>query len=185
MSKVKLILSVLLMALVLAGTLLPARLHFKNRKSVTVNKKTETTTSIKNKSSSTDITLKYLNFDSLKEFFSDNQIDDLKNQFILYLEKSNMTEISSVTFIPEKTSYPYKTTVKLFFVISDDSDLPVFYDTSTGVFFFSEEKISFQSDTKNYTKETDETLSSITSEQIEERTESGYDDTTTDEEVQP
>lgn len=185
MSKVKLIISVLLMALVLAGTLLPARLHFKNRKSVTVNKKTETTTSTKNKSSSRDITLKYLNFDSLKEFFSDNQIDDLKNQFVLYLEKSNMTEISSVTFIPEKTSYPYKTSIKLFFVISDDSDLPVFYDTSTGVFSFSEEKISFQSDTKNYTKETDETLSSITSEQIEERTESGYDDTTTDEEVQP
>lgn len=94
-----------------------------------------------------------------------------------------MTEISSVTFIPEKTSYPYKTTVKLFFVLSDDSNLPVFYDTTTGVFFFSEEKISFQSETKNYTKKTDETLSSITSKQIEERTESGYDDTTTDEEV--
>lgn len=185
MSKVKLILSVLLMALVLAGTLLPARLHFKSQKNVTVIKKTENTTNLKTKSSSSGITLKYLNFDLLKEFFSDSQIDDLKNQFVLYLEKSNMTEISSVTFIPEKTSYPYKTTVKLFFVISDDSNLPVFYDTSTGVFFFSEEKISFQSETKNYTKETDETLSSITSKQIEERTESGYDDTTTDEEVQP
>lgn len=185
MSKVKLIPSVLLMALVLAGTLLPARLHFKNRKSVTVNKKTETTTSIKDKNSSTDITLKYLTFDSLEEFFSDSQIDNLKNQFVLYLKENNMTEISSVTFIPEKTSYPYKTTVKLFFVLSDDSNLPVFYDTTTGVFFFSEEKISFQSETKNYTKKTDETLSSITSKQIEERTESGYDDTTTDEEVQP
>ena len=185
MSKLKLILSVLLMALVLAGTLLPARLHFKNQENVTVNKKTEKTTNSKNKSSSTNITLKYYNFDSLEDFFSDSQIDDLKNQFTLYLGENNMTEICSVTFIPEKTSYPYKTTIKLFFVLSDDSNLPVFYDTSTGVFFFSEEKISFPSETQSYTKEADETLSSITSKQIEKRTESGYNDTATGEEVKP
>lgn len=85
----------------------------------------------------------YLDFDALKAFFSDSQIASLKGQFPVYLKEYVKKEQTSITFLPEKTSYPTETTVCLMFSLSDQDTLPVTYHTPTGVFLL--EKTGYRS----------------------------------------
>ena len=124
--------------------------------------------------------LEYIGFDTLEDFFSQNQIDDFKEQFPSYFEITGQTAISSVEFLPDETNYPDKDTTLLQFSLSDDTLLPVTYSASSGAFFFGEEKTQIKTDSRTYFHQTDETMSTITTEEIESRQEGGYADTKDD-----
>ena len=89
----------------------------------------------------------------------------------------NRLAFSSITFLPGKTSYPTETTVCLMFSLSDQDTLPVTYHTPTGVFLFGEDGVQVSADTTVYEKQTDDSLPSLTSQDIEHLQEGGYPDT--------
>lgn len=121
--------------------------------------------------------LEYTDFAALKAFFSDSQIASVKKQFPVYLSETDRADIKSVTFLPGKTSYPTETSVCLLFELSDGSTLPVIYHTPTGVFLFGAEGTQVTDESASYEKQTDDSLPSLTTEEIENLPEGGYPDT--------
>lgn len=184
MSRKKVILSIFLMiALVLVGIVLPAIWKMEKQDSEKSAESTHTTTTEKEPTTIPERVvsdLEYIGFDTLKEFFSGSQIADLKEQFPSYFKKTGQTDISSLEFLPDETSYPDKDSTLLLFALSDDMLLPVTYSTSSGAFFFGEEKLQVSADSRTYPRQTDDTLESLTTEEIETRQEGGFADTTDD-----
>ena len=120
----------------------------------------------------------FLSFEELSQFFSSAQTASLKEQFPLYLTLIGRTDITSAEYLPDETGYPDTTTVELHFLLSDDSTLPVFYDTMTGAFSFGEERTVLGTSGKTYEKPVVDTLPSVSSSEVEQRQEGGYADVT-------
>lgn len=183
MSRKKVILSIFLMiALVLVGIVLPTIWKMEKHDS---EKETESNqTSIPEKETTvpekTVVQPEYIHFDALKEFFSENQIEDLKEQFPSYFDEIGQNGVSSVEFLPDETSYPEKDTTLLQFSLPDGNKLPVTYSTSSGAFFFGEEKLQVSTAQRTYMRQTDDSLPPVTTEEIEARQEGGFVDTTDD-----
>lgn len=176
MNRTKVILSIFLMLfLLLAGLVLPS-FWKSQKKEASGNKGREPAKETTETNSDTPMP-EYLDFDALKAFFSDSQIASLKGQFPVYLKEYVKKEQTSITFLPEKTSYPTETTVCLMFSLSDQDTLPVTYHTPTGVFLFGEDGVQVSADTTVYEKQTDDSLPSLTSQDIEHLQEGGYPDT--------
>ena len=104
--------------------------------------------------------------------------DDLKALFPVYLQNSGRTEIKSVTFLPDETTYPDNNTTRLFFQLSDSTRLPVQYIGDLGVLLFGDEEAEFSTEQQSYEKQTDDSLPTVTTDQVETRQEGGYDDIT-------
>lgn len=183
MSRKKVILSIFLMiALVLVGIVLPTIWKMEKHDS---EKETESNqTSIPEKETTvpekTVVQPEYIHFDALKEFFSENQIEDLKEQFPSYFDEIGQNGVSSVEFLPNETSYPEKDATLLHFSLPDGNKLPVTYSTSSGAFFFGEEKLQVSTAQRTYMRQTDDSLPPVTTEEIEARQEGGFADTTDD-----
>ncbi|CUX15485.1 DUF5038 domain-containing protein [Clostridium sp. C105KSO13] len=180
MSRKKLILSILLMiVLILAGIVLPTIWKVQKKNPSTQDKAPISQDKSKKPegSAAADKKLVFSSFDELSQFFADTQIADIKSQFASYLEGSEKGAIDKITFLPEKTGYPDKNTTCFMFRLSDDTLLPVYYSTTLGAFFFGEEKRQISTEIRTYELEMDDTLPSVTSEEIELRQEGGYDDT--------
>lgn len=110
MNRTKVILSIFLMLfLLLAGLVLPS-FWKSQKKEASGNKGREPAKETTETNSDTPMP-EYLDFDALKAFFSDSQIASLKGQFPVYLKEYVKKEQTSITFLPEKTSYPTETTV--------------------------------------------------------------------------
>ena len=77
----------------------------------------------------------------------------------------------------ETTETNSDTPVCLMFSLSDQDTLPVTYHTPTGVFLFGEDGVQVSADTTVYEKQTDDSLPSLTSQDIEHLQEGGYPDT--------
>ena len=123
MNRTKVILSIFLMLfLLLAGLVLPS-FWKSQKKEASGNKGREPAKETTETNSDTHMP-EYLDFDALKAFFSDSQIASLKGQFPVYLKEYVKKEQTSITFLPEKTSYPTETTVCLMFSLSDQDTLP-------------------------------------------------------------
>ena len=156
MNRTKVILSIFLMLfLLLAGLVLPS-FWKSQKKEVSGNKGREPAKETAETNSDTPMP-EYLDFDALKAFFSDSQIASLKEQFPVYLKEYVKKEQTSITFLPGKTSYPT--------------------ETPTGVFLFGEDGVQVSADTTVYEKQTDDSLPSLTSQDIEHLQEGGYPDT--------
>lgn len=183
MSRKKVILSIFLMiALVLVGIVLPTIWKMEKHDS---EKETESNqTSIPEKETTvpekTVVQPEYIHFDALKEFFSENQIEDLKKQFPSYFDEIGQNGVSSIEFLPDETSYPEKDATLLQFSLPDGNKLPVTYSTSSGAFFFGEEKLQVSTAQRTYMRQTDDSLPPVTTEEIEARQEGGFADTTDD-----
>lgn len=183
MSRKKVILSIFLMiALVLVGIVLPTIWKMEKHDS---EKETESNqTSIPEKETTvpekTVVQPEYIHFDALKEFFSENQIEDLKEQFPSYFDEIGQNGVSSVEFLPNETSYPEKDATLLHFSLPDGNKLPVTYSTSSGAFFFGVEKLQVSTAQRTYMRQTDDSLPPVTTEEIEARQEGGFADTTDD-----
>ncbi len=185
MSRKKLILSILLMAvLVSAGIILPATHRHqteppqdKKRTLPQTNKSAEKPP-VKT-SSLTEI--RYLGFEDLETFFPAAQIEELKEQLSSYLREADYVDISSVTFLVDETAYPSNGEVLLSFALSDGGKLPVTCQTASGTFTFGEGDLTVHSENapymRIYTRRTDDTLPTVTTEEIETMQEGGYADT--------
>lgn len=181
MSRKKLILSILLMiGMIVAGIVLPALWKAEKQKNHTADPK-QPAKEIQTEGADTVSlpTLKYVAFEEL-QFFADTQINELKQQFSLYLKETGKTDITSVTFLPEQTTYPEGNDIMLTFALSDNTTLPVTCSTSTGAFLFGEEKLQISENTITYERETDDKLPAVTTEEIESMQEGGFADTPND-----
>lgn len=186
MSRKKLILSILLMAvLVSVGIILPAMHHDQTeeqqakKKPVPTTGKTPKPSPIKGTSSLSG--LQYLGFEDLETFFPLIQIEDLKTQMVSYLQDTGYRNITSVTFVVDETSYPSNGEILFQFALSDGSRIPVTCLTADGTFTFGEEERQISSSenaySRIYTRQTDDSLPSVTTEEIEAMQEGGYADT--------
>ena len=122
--------------------------------------------------------LEYTGFEKLSSFFPDSVTADLKALFPVYLQNSGRADIKSVTFLPDETTYPDNNTTRLFFQLSDNTRLPVQYIGDLGVLLFGNEEAEFPTEQKSYEKQTDDSLPTVTTDQVESRQEGGYDDIT-------
>ena len=178
MSRIKLILSILLMLfLLLVAIFLPSRLRERNETPDT-NSQEETASQEESNQPEKLTEMDFLSFEELSQFFSSAQTVSLKEQFPVYLTRTGQTDITSAEYLPNETGYPDTTTVELHFLLSDDSTLPVFYDTMTGAFSFGEERTVLGTSGQTYEKTVDDTLPSVSSSEVEQRQEGGYADVT-------
>lgn len=186
MSRKKLIFSVLLMAaLVSVGIVLPSMHRSQTTRQPTKRKPTSSVEKpavpppINEVSSLSGI--QYLGFEDLETFLALIQIEDLKTQLASYLQESGYTDLSSVTFLVDETSYPSNGETLFQFSLSDGSKLPVTCLTVDGTFTFGEEERQISSSenayTRIYTRQTDNSLPAVTTEDIESMQEGGYADT--------
>lgn len=183
MSRKKVILSIfLLILMVIVGIVLPTLWKHQNKETNTEKKTSKPQTEVpKDESSETE--LKYTGFQELSSFFSDSQISDFKELFPSYFSQAGLTGITEVTFLPKETSYPDKQSETLMFALSNGSKLPVTHRTDTGAFLFGKEKLQLDVKPRSYEKATDDTLPSITTEEIEALSEGGYPNTLEDAEA--
>ena len=186
MSRKKFILSIFLMAaLVSVGMILPAMHRNQTaeqparKKSLPATGKTTKPSPIKETSSLPG--LQYLGFEDLETFLPLIQIEDLKPQMNSYLQEAGYTGITSITFLADETTYPSNGETLFHFSLSDGSKLPVTCLTADGTFTFGEENQQTSSSdtayTRIYTRQTDDTLPAVTTEEIEAMQEGGYADT--------
>lgn len=178
MSKLRVILAILLLIiLVVIGIVLPSL--WRSSKN-TSEKQTDLASSNRDdltpNEESSD--LEYTGFEKLSSFFPDSVTADLKALFPVYLKNSGRAEIKSVTFLPDETTYPDNNTTRLFFQLSDSTRLPVQYIGNLGVLLFGDEEAEFSTEQRSYEKQTDDTLPTVTTDQVETMQESGYDDIT-------
>ena len=186
MSRKKLILSIFLMAaLVSAGMILPA-MHRNQTAEQPAEKKQIPAAGKTKKPSPRKETcslsgLQYLGFEDLETFLALIQIEDLKTQMVSYLQDTGYRNITSVTFLADETSYPSNGETLFQFSLSDGSKLPVTCLTADGTFTFGEEERQISSSenayTRIYTRQTDNSLPAVTTEEIESMQEGGYADT--------
>ena len=180
------ILSIFLMAaLVSVGMILPAMHRNQTaeqparKKSLPATGKTTKPAPIKEASSLAG--LQYLGFEDLETFLPLIQIEDLKAQMASYLQEAGYTGITSITFLADETTYPSNGETLFHFSLSDGSKLPVTCLTADGTFTFGEENQQTSSSdtayTRIYTRQTDDTLPAVTTEEIEAMQEGGYADT--------
>ena len=178
MSRLRVILAILLLIiLVVIGIVLPSL--WKSGKN-TSEKQTDPASSNREGSTPTEemSDLEYTGFEKLSSFFPDSVTADLKALFPVYLQNSGRTEIKSVTFLPDETTYPDNNTTELFFQLSDSTRLPVQYIGDLGVLLFGDEEAEFSTEQQSYEKLTDDSLPTVTTDQVETRQEGGYDDIT-------
>lgn len=191
MSRKKLFLSIFLMAsLVSAGIVLPSMTRAERQDKPISGRqkaipKAETSTETGPVSTAPYLTEpQYLDFEYLENFFSHAQTEDLKVQLASYLQETGRTDISSVTFLADETTYPTGGETLLSFALSDGSTLPVTCHTATGTFTFGEEKCQLYPEhsltPRVYTRQTDDSLPAVTTEEIESMQEGGYADTKSD-----
>ena len=180
------ILSIFLMAaLISVGIILPAMHRNQTaeqpskKKSLPATGKTTKPAPIKEASSLAG--LQYLGFEDLETFLPLIQIEDLKAQMASYLQEAGYTGITSITFLADETTYPSNGETLFHFSLSDGSKLPVTCLTADGTFTFGEENQQTSSSdtayTRIYTRQTDDTLPAVTTEEIEAMQEGGYADT--------
>ena len=181
MSRIKLILSILLMLLLLAvGIFLPSRLR---EQSKNPEQEKETASAEKEQKELTE--MDFLSFEELSQFFSAAQTASLKEQFPVYLTHAGRTDITSAEYLPDETAYPDTITVELHFRLSDDRTLPVFYDTMTGTFSFGEERTVLGASGQTYEKPVVDTLPPVSPNEVEQRQEGGYADVSASEKETP
>ena len=181
MSRLKLILSILLMLLLLAvGIFLPSRLR---EQSKNPEQEKETASAEKEQNELTE--MDFLSFEELSQFFSSAQTASLKEQFPVYLTHAGRTDITSAEYLPDETAYPDTITVELHFRLSDDRTLPVFYDTMTGTFSFGEERTVLGASGQTYEKPVVDTLPPVSPSEVEQRQEGGYADVSAPESETP
>ena len=176
MSRLRVILAILLLIiLVVIGIVLPSL--WKSTKN-TSEKQTDLASSDREDSTPPEemSDLEYTGFEKLSPFFPDSITADLKALFPVYLQNSGRIEIKSVTFLPDETTYPDNNTTRLFFLLSDSTRLPVQYIGDLGVLLFGDEEAEFPTEQRSYEKQTDDSLPTVTTDQVENRQEGGYDD---------
>lgn len=106
MSRLKLILSILLMLfLLLVAIFLPSKLR-EQKETPDPEAQEEAATQEETTQPEELTEMDFLSFEELSQFFSSAQTASLKEQFPLYLTLIGRTDITSAEYLPDETGYP-------------------------------------------------------------------------------
>ena len=180
MNKKKAILAIFMMAfLIIIGFILPSiwKSQKGNKKSETENTQHDDSEHAETEQAENNESITFQDFESLEDFFSKEQVKLFQEELTSYLTNVKQISLTSIRFLADATTYPNASDINFSFQLPDKSVLPVYYTSSTGRFFFGEERTPDSGKEIIYERLTDDKLPSITTEEIEQLQEGGYDDT--------
>ena len=178
MNRKKAILAIFMMAfLIIIGFVFPSiwKSQKGNKESETENTQHDDSEHAETEQAETNESITFQDFEALEDFFSKEQVKLFQEELTSYL--TNVKSLTSIRFLADATIYPNASDINFSFQLPDKSVLPVYYTSSTGRFFFGEERTPDSGKEIIYERPTDDKLPSITTEEVEQLQEGGYDDT--------
>ena len=176
----KAILAIFMMAfLIIIGFVFPSiwKSQKGNKKSETENTQHDNNENAETEQAENNESISFQDFEALEDFFSKEQVKLFQEELTSYLKNVKQMSLTSIRFLADDTTYPNASDINFLFQLPDKSVLPVYYTSSTGRFFFGEERTPDSGKEIIYERPTDDKLPSITTEEIEQLQEGGYDDT--------
>ena len=149
----------------------------RNKKSETENTQHDNNENTETEQAENNESISFQDFEALEDFFSKEQVKLFQEELTSYLKNVKQMSLTSIRFLADDTTYPNASDINFLFQLPDKSVLPVYYTSSTGRFFFGEERTPDSGKEIIYERPTDDKLPSITTEEIEQLQEGGYDDT--------
>ncbi len=180
MNRKKAILAIFMMAfLIIIGFVFPSiwKSQKGNKKSETENTQHDNNENTETEQAENNESISFQDFEALEDFFSKEQVKLFQEELTSYLKNVKQMSLTSIRFLADDTTYPNASDINFLFQLPDKSVLPVYYTSSTGRFFFGEERTPDSGKEIIYERPTDDKLPSITTEEIEQLQEGGYDDT--------
>ena len=180
MNRKKAILAIFMMAfLIIIGFVFPSiwKSQKGNKKSETENTQHDDSENTETEQAENNESISFQDFEALEDFFSKEQLKLFQEELTSYLKIVKQMSLTSIRFLADDTTYPNASDINFLFQLPDKSVLPVYYTSSTGRFFFGEERTPDSGKEIIYERPTDDKLPSITTEEIEQLQEGGYDDT--------
>ena len=188
MNKKKAILAIFMMAfLIIIGFILPSiwKSQKGNKKSEAENTQHDDSEHAETEQAENNESITFQDFEALEDFFSKEQVKLFQEELTSYLTNVKQISLTSICFLADATTYPNASDINFSFQRPDKSVLPVYYTSSTGRFFFGEERTPDSGKEIIYERPTDDKLPSITTEEVEQLQEGGYDDTSENPEDAP
>lgn len=180
MNRKKVILAIFMMAfLIIIGFVFPSiwKSQKGNKKSETENTQHDNNENTETEQAENNESISFQDFEALEYFFSKEQVKLFQEELTSYLKNVKQMSLTSIRFLADDTTYPNASDINFLFQLPDKSVLPVYYTSPTGRFFFGEERTPDSGKEIIYERPTDDKLPSITTEEIEQLQEGGYDDT--------
>ena len=180
MNRKKAILAIFMMAfLIIIGFVFPSiwKSQKGNKKSETENTQHDNNENTETEQAENNESISFQDFEALEYFFSKEQVKLFQEELTSYLKNVKQMSLTSIRFLADDTTYPNASDINFLFQLPDKSVLPVYYTSPTGRFFFGEERTPDSGKEIIYERPTDDKLPSITTEDIEQLQEGGYDDT--------
>lgn len=180
MNRKKAILAIFMMTfLIVIGFVFPSiwKSQKGNKKSETENTQHDDIEHDKTEPSKANKSISFQDFEAMEDFFSKEQVELFQEELTSYLTNVKQMSLTSIRFLADATTYPNASDINFSFQLPDKSVLPVYYTSSTGRFFFGEERTPDSGKEIIYERPTDDKLPSITTEEVEQLQEGGYDDT--------
>ena len=143
MNRKKAILAIFMMAfLIIIGFLLPSiwKSQKGNKKSETENTQHDDSEHAETEQAENNESITFQDFEALEDFFSKEQVKLFQEELTSYLTNVKQMSLTSIRFLADATTYPNASDINFSFQLPDKSVLPVYYTSSTGRFFFGEER---------------------------------------------
>ena len=179
MNRKKAILAIFMMAfLIIIGFVFPSiwKSQKGNKKSETENTQHDDSENTETEQAENNESISFQDFEALEDFFSKEQVKLFQEELTSYLKNVKQMSLTSIRFLADDTTYPNASDINFLFQLPDKSVLPVYYTSSTGRFFFGEERTPDSG--KEIIYEVRQMTNFLPStEEIEQLQEGGYDDT--------
>lgn len=165
MNRKKAILAIFMMAfLIIIGFVFPSiwKSQKGNKKSETENTQHDNNENAETEQAENNESISFQDFEALEDFFSKEQVKLFQEELTSYLKNVKQISLTSIRFLADDTTYPNASDINFLFQLPDKSVLPVYYTSSTGRFFFGEERTPDSGKEIIYERPTDDKLPSIT-----------------------
>ena len=143
MNRKKAILAIFMMAfLIIIGFVFPSiwKSQKGNKKSETENTQHDNNENTETEQAENNESISFQDFEALEDFFSKEQVKLFQEELTSYLKNVKQMSLTSIRFLADDTTYPNASDINFSFQLPDKSVLPVYYTSSTGRFFFGEER---------------------------------------------
>ena len=143
MNRKKAILAIFMMAfLIIIGFVSPSiwKSQKGNKKSETENTQHDNNENTETEQAENNESISFQDFEALEYFFSKEQVKLFQEELTSYLKNVKQISLTSIRFLADDTTYPNASDINFLFQLPDKSVLPVYYTSSTGRFFFGEER---------------------------------------------
>ena len=161
MNRKKAILAIFMMAfLIIIGFVFPSiwKSQKGNKKSETENTQHDNNENTETEQAENNESISFQDFEALEDFFSKEQVKLFQEELTSYLKNVKQMSLTSIRFLADDTTYPNASDINFSFQLPDKSVLPVYYTSSTGRFFFGEERTPDSGKEIIYERPTDDKL---------------------------